>query len=173
MAYLKTLFLTGGPQFSSQIWKASCKALGTTASLSSRYHSKTNGQTVRANQDLESALRCVTAHHPSSWSANLPWIECAHNSLVCSTTGMSPFMAAQGFQPPVPIQAEEITVPSVQDTFRRCCHVCKAARAALCCMSRQNQSLADQHRIPGPSYQLEQQVWLSSHNIPLQDTRVP
>lgn len=52
-----------GPQFSSQVWKAFCRALGTTVSLSSGYHPQTNGQTARANQDLETALLCVTERH--------------------------------------------------------------------------------------------------------------
>uniref|UniRef100_A0A8C5C1B2 Uncharacterized protein n=1 Tax=Gadus morhua TaxID=8049 RepID=A0A8C5C1B2_GADMO len=33
-----------GPQFISQVWRAFCLALGTTASLSSGYHPQTNGQ---------------------------------------------------------------------------------------------------------------------------------
>lgn len=64
-----------GPQFASQVWKAFCRALGAKVSLSSGYHPQTNRQTERVNQDLESALRCVTAHHPASWTTQLPWIE--------------------------------------------------------------------------------------------------
>ena len=90
-----------GPQFSSRVWKAFCQALGASASLSSGYHPQTNGQTERANQDLGSALRCVAAEHPVSWSTHLPWIEYARNSLVCSATGMSPFHVSMGFQPPL------------------------------------------------------------------------
>jgi len=82
-----------GPQFASRVWSAFCKAVGAAASLSSGYHPQTNGQTERANQDLEAALHCVTAHHPVSLSSFLPWIEYAHNSLSCSATVMSPFMA--------------------------------------------------------------------------------
>ncbi|KAI3353056.1 hypothetical protein L3Q82_019628 [Scortum barcoo] len=47
-----------GPQFTSQVWTAFCKALGATPSLSSGYHPQSNGQTERANQSLETALRC-------------------------------------------------------------------------------------------------------------------
>ncbi|CAJ1057674.1 uncharacterized protein LOC108874699, partial [Xyrichtys novacula] len=75
-----------GPQFSSQVWRAFCQAVGAAASLSSGYHPQTNGQTERANQNLESALRCVAAHHPASWSTHLPWIQYAHNSLTSSAT---------------------------------------------------------------------------------------
>lgn len=83
-----------GLQFSSQVWKTLCRALGATASLSSGYHPQMNGQTERANQDPESALRCVTAHNPSFWSMHLPWVEYAHNALTSTAIGMSPFMAS-------------------------------------------------------------------------------
>lgn len=42
-----------GPQFTSRVWKEFCRALGATASLSSGHHPQSNGQTERANQDLE------------------------------------------------------------------------------------------------------------------------
>ena len=41
-----------GPQFASQVWKALCQALETLASLYSSYHTQTNSQTERANQDI-------------------------------------------------------------------------------------------------------------------------
>uniref|UniRef100_A0A3B3HG52 Gypsy retrotransposon integrase-like protein 1 n=1 Tax=Oryzias latipes TaxID=8090 RepID=A0A3B3HG52_ORYLA len=85
-----------GPQFTSKVWNAFCRAIGATARLSSGYHPQTNGQTERANQDLEAALRCVAASHPASWSIHLPWIEYC---LVTSATSLSPFMASNGYQP--------------------------------------------------------------------------
>lgn len=60
-----------GPQFTSQVWKAFCKALGATVSLSLGYHPQSYGQTERASQSLESAIRCVLAHNPASWSCFL------------------------------------------------------------------------------------------------------
>lgn len=122
------------------------KCVGAITSLSSRYHPQTSGQSERANQDLESALRCVTTRHP--WSAHLPWIEYAHNPYVLHYM----FMAAQGFQLPLfSIQEEEIAVPSVQANLWRCCQVWKAACAALCCTSHQNQHLEDWLRTLAPS----------------------
>lgn len=61
-----------GPQFVSQLWKSFCQSLGTSVSLSSGFHPQTNGQTERANQDLEAALRCVASRNPTSWSSYLP-----------------------------------------------------------------------------------------------------
>ncbi|KAI3359008.1 hypothetical protein L3Q82_015392 [Scortum barcoo] len=66
-----------------------------------QFISQTNGQTERTNQDLVTALRCITAANPSSWSSYLPWVEFSHNSLVSSATGLSPFEASLGYQPPL------------------------------------------------------------------------
>ena len=90
-----------GPQFVSRVWKAFCKAMGATASLSSGYHPQTNGQTERTNQDLEAALRCMAEANPTTWSSHLTWVEYSHNSLVSSATGVSPFEASLGYQPPL------------------------------------------------------------------------
>ncbi len=157
-----------GPQFSSQVWREFCKALGAAVSLSLCYHPQTNGQTEWANQDLEAALRCITACHPASWSAFLPWIEYAHNSLTCSATGMSPLMVCYGFQPPLfPNQEEEVVVPAVSEHLRRIREVWRNIRTALNCSSQRNQRLADLHHSPAPDYRLGQ-VWLSSRDLPLQ-----
>ena len=50
-----------GPQFTSRVWQAFCAGIGATASLSSGYHPQTNGQAERANQSLETALRCMSS----------------------------------------------------------------------------------------------------------------
>ncbi|XP_031663351.1 uncharacterized protein LOC116358088 [Oncorhynchus kisutch] len=38
---------------------------------------------------METALRCVTSANPSSWSAQLPWVEYAHNTLTNASSGPS------------------------------------------------------------------------------------
>ncbi len=54
--------------FFTRFWREFCKLLGATVSLSSGFHPQSNGQTERANQDLERTLRCVVSKNPSSWS---------------------------------------------------------------------------------------------------------
>ena len=73
------------PQFVFQVWRAFCKGLGP-VSLSSGYHSQTNGQTEWMNQSVESALHCVAAKKPASYSQFLPCVEYA----VSSAAGLSP-----------------------------------------------------------------------------------
>ena len=38
-----------GPQFTSRVWRAFCKLIGATASLTSGFHPQSNGQTERVN----------------------------------------------------------------------------------------------------------------------------
>ncbi|KAK2899296.1 hypothetical protein Q8A73_012425 [Channa argus] len=150
------------------VWKAFCKALGATVSLSSGFHPQSNGQTERANQSLETALRCVTSSNPATWSSFIPWIEYAHNSLTSSATGLSPFMCSLGYQPPMfPNQETEIAVPSVNAHIRRCRRLWREARAALLRTTQRNKHLADRRRTPAPTYTPGQTVYLSTQNIPL------
>ncbi|KAM4582555.1 uncharacterized protein V3H82_006561 [Fundulus diaphanus] len=133
-----------GPQFTSRVWRAFCKAIGATVSLSSGFHPQTNGQTERVNQDLEAALRCIILDKPTSWCQYLPWVEYAHNSLTSSAT--------------------------VQHHLRRCHRVWRRTRAALSRTAERNSRLANRHRLPAPDYQPGQEVWLSTRNLPLKDT---
>ena len=157
-----------GPQFTSQVWRAFCGALGATSSLSSGFHPQSNGQSERANQEMEAALRCITHASPTSWNTQLPWVEYAHNTLVNASTGLSPFMASLGYQPPLfPELEDEIAVPSVQTHLRRCRHTWKRIRAALLRASSRSQLQANKHRLPPPQYAPGQKVWLRAKDLPL------
>ncbi len=157
-----------GPQFISKFWKEFCHLLGATVSLSSGYHPQSNGQTERANQDLERMLRCLVSQNPSSWSQQLSWVEYAHNSLPVSATGLSPFEGSLGYQPPVfPSTESEVAVPSAHAFVQRCRRTWSRARQTLLWVGARTKAQADRHRSKPPVYVVGQKVWLSSKNIPL------
>ncbi len=157
-----------GPQFVSKFWSEFCRLLGATVSLSSGYHPQSNGQTERANQDLERMLWCVVSQNPSSWSQQLSWVEYAHNSLPVSGTGLSPFECSLGYQPPIFSSLEsEVAVPSAHAFVQRCRRTWSRARQTLLQVGARTKAKADRHRSKPPVYVVGQKVWLSSKNIPL------
>lgn len=158
-----------GPQFTSQVWRAFCTALGAKPSLSSGYHPQSDGQTECLNQELESTLRCITSHIPSTWASYLPWFEYVHNTLTSSATGLSPFEASLGYQPPLfPEQEAELAVPSVQHHLQRCRRTWSRTREALTRTSVHQQYHANHRRTPAPVYTTGQEAWLTAKDIPLQ-----
>ena len=147
-----------GPQFTSQVWRAFCGALGAKSSLSSGFHPQSNGQSERANQQMEAALRCITHTSPTSWNTQLPWVEYANNTLVNASTGLSPFMASLGYQPPLfPELEEEIAVPSVQTHLRRYRRIWKRTRVVLLHASSRSQVQANKQF---------GKVWLRAKDLP-------
>uniref|UniRef100_A0A3B3WPB4 Gypsy retrotransposon integrase-like protein 1 n=1 Tax=Poecilia mexicana TaxID=48701 RepID=A0A3B3WPB4_9TELE len=157
-----------GPQFTSQVWRDFCSALGARPCLSSGFHPQTNGQCERLNQELENTLRCLCASNPTSWSVHLPWVEYAHNTHISSASGLSPFEASQGFQPSLlPESFPDKVIPSVRHHIQNCQRIWNQTKAALQRTSAQNKRLADRKRVPAPIFSPGQRVWLSSKNFPL------
>lgn len=106
--------------------------LGVWYNMQHDVHPQSNGQTERANQDLETTLHCVTAQNPSSCSSFLTWVEYSHNSLSSAATGMTLFMTAYGYQPPLlSAQEQDVAVPSIQAHVTRCAEVWRMAREAF------------------------------------------
>uniref|UniRef100_A0A9J8AV31 Uncharacterized protein n=1 Tax=Cyprinus carpio carpio TaxID=630221 RepID=A0A9J8AV31_CYPCA len=156
-----------GPQFVSKFWQEFCRLLGATVSLSLGFHPQSNGQSERANQDLERVLRCLVSKNPSSWSQQLSMVEYAHNSLPVSATGLTPFECSLGYQPPVFASTEsEVAVPSAHAFVQRCHHTWTRARETLLQVGARTKAKADRHRSKPPVYVIGQKVWLSTKNIP-------
>ena len=114
---------------------------------------KSNGQVEWMNQCLENTLRCVTEQHPTTWSLWLAWAEYVRNSLVSATTGVSPFMAAFGYQPLLfQHQKEEAVVPSVRPYVRQCQRVWRQLCTAIVSASQQMQVQANRRRRAVPAH---------------------
>ena len=140
-----------GPQFISRFWRAFCTLLGTTVSLTSGFHPQSNGQTERANQCLETVLRCLCANNPASWSTQLPWAEYAINGHTSAASKLSPFECCLGYRPPLfPSQEEEVRVSSAVAFIRRCKQTWRATRTNLVRAVQQMKEQADRRRRPVP-----------------------
>ena len=142
--------------------------MGTNVSLSSGFHPQSNGQTKRANQSMETVLRCLCAHNPASWSSQLPWAESAINSHTASASKLSPFECCPGYQPPLfPSQEQEVGFSSVEVFVQRCRHTWRATRTTLVRAAARMKEQADRRRRPAPTNRVGQRVWLSTKDIPI------
>ncbi|KAK3540505.1 hypothetical protein QTP70_032464 [Hemibagrus guttatus] len=157
-----------GPQFTSRVWGALCGRLGIGVSLSSGYHPQSNGQAERLNQEIGRFLRSYCSREQHRWSEFLPWAEYAQNSLIHSSTGLTPFQCVLGYQPPLfPWSGEPSDVPAVEEWYRLSQEVWERAHVRLQRAVRRQRIQADRRRRPHPSYLVGQKVWLSTRNLRL------
>jgi hypothetical protein len=94
------------PKFVAKFWRELFAKLGAVLMRSSAYHSDTDGQTERANLELENYLRNYVDSDQKNWSTLLYMAEFRYNSQVHSATGFSPFFLATGRNPRMPIWFE-------------------------------------------------------------------
>ena len=109
-----TIVSDRGPQFTSDIWKSFCKRLNITSKLSTAFHPETDGQTERANQDVERQLRTYCSYMQNDWLQWLPIAEFADNNATSATTGLTPFFANKGFHPRMSFGPDPTTYDSTR-----------------------------------------------------------
>ena len=95
----ETIVSDRGPQFISSFWEYLTRSLDIKRKLSTAYHPQTDGQTERANQDLENYLRRYVSWTKDDWARWLSVAEFAANAAPSATTGISPFHAVYGYEP--------------------------------------------------------------------------
>ena len=67
-------------KFTSHFWQALFKHLGTKITISTAFHSQTDGQIERLNRTLEEILQVYVTYRPDQWDEYLPVIEFAYNN---------------------------------------------------------------------------------------------
>ncbi|KAK3574552.1 hypothetical protein QTP86_009552 [Hemibagrus guttatus] len=164
----KDIVSNRGLQFTSRVWGSLCARLGIGVSLSSGYHPQSNGQAERLNQEIRRFLRTYCSRQQHHWSEFLPWAEYAQNSLIHSSTGLTPFQCVLGYQPPLfPWSREPYDVPPVEEWYRQRQEVWERAHVRLLRAVRRQRIQADRRRRPHPSYHVGQKVWLLTWNLHL------
>lgn len=152
-----------GPQFSSKVFNELCRLLGIKHSMSTAYHPQTDGQTERANQEIEAMLRIFCANNPEDWYNLIPDIEFAYNSREHSTIKMAPFYAAMGYHPTaIPAAYNRTNIPAVEERLDELKKARNEADAAI--------ELARQHMVERVTRRFKpfkkgQRVWLEGKNL--------
>jgi len=93
---LESVVSDRGPQFAAELTKELNRMLGIKTKLSTAFHSQTDGQTERMNQELEQYLRFFIKHRQKDWPEWLAAAEFTINNKVHTATKVSPFMANYG-----------------------------------------------------------------------------
>ncbi|KAK3535368.1 hypothetical protein QTP70_010217 [Hemibagrus guttatus] len=133
----------------------------------SDWGSQFTSRAERLNQEIGRFLRSYCSREQQRWSEFLPWAEHAQNSLIHSSTGLTPFQCVLGYQPPLfPWHGEPSDVPSVEEWYRLSQEIWERVRLQRAV--RRQRIQADRRHRPHPSYQVGQKVWLSTRNLRLQ-----
>ncbi|GJR31722.1 putative reverse transcriptase domain-containing protein [Tanacetum coccineum] len=83
-------------RFTSHLWQAFQKALGTRLDMSTAYHPQTDGQSEHTIQTLEDMLRACVMDFGGSWDTHLPLIEFSYNNSYHTSIKCAPFEALYG-----------------------------------------------------------------------------
>jgi hypothetical protein len=162
-----------GPQFVSKLWKRVCQLLGIKQRLSTAYHPETDGQTERANAEVEVLLRQWVNFKQDNWSEMLPAVQLVLNGRESATTGVSPFFLAHGYQlEPFrlfdePAEPDRIMTPAEKGDaiIAKLRDAVEWAQMAMAGAQQEQERQANRQRNASPAYKVGDKVWLDLRNI--------
>jgi len=158
------------------------KLTGCRNALSTAFHPQTDGQTDRVNRILEDYLRHYVTGRHTDWDVHLCEAEFVYNNTYQASINSTPFRLTFGQDPRIPFQEvlpSRMTVrflgddyvPAAQEFVRRMRYDVERARQCLKAAQDRMKAYADRHRRDGPTFEVGQQVLLSSKNIKFKHTR--
>ena len=145
------------PRFTSHFAEAVCKATGIQQNLSTAFHPRTDGQTERMNQWVETYLRSFVNNCQNNWSALLPLAEFAHNSWKHEKTKYSPHELITGNVPSAKLMPLDDSTPTVEARLKELSRACSDAQQSLEKRSKNNKEPR--------TLQVNQKVWLDARNL--------
>ena len=92
-----------GPQFKGDFFEKWLKGLGIKHVVSSPYHPQGNGVVERLHRTLNQMIAKLT-EKKGNWASTVPMALLFIRSTPCSATGLSPFLARQGWEPTTPLE---------------------------------------------------------------------
>jgi len=132
------------------------------------YRPQTDGQTERANREVENYLKVWTNNRKDNWVEWLSVAEFSINIKPAAATGVSPFELNHGRIPNFGVSPRRVSSnKSVEDFFKRMEAATKEAKAAL---EHTNDLMVEQenrHRRPARNFVVVQKVWLEATHLNL------
>lgn len=155
-----------GPQFVSGCMKALYQLLDIKGTPSTAFHPQTDGQTERANQEIEQFLRLFVNHRQDDWVEWLAMAEFSYNNRIQASTRQTPFMLNTGRHPRMGSEPfKHSTNESVDQFAQRMQATRKEAEAALHQAADDMARYYNQGRQEAVSYKVGDKVWLDGKNI--------
>ena len=172
----KTIISDRGPQFVALVWQSLCKTLQNKSKLSTAFHPETDGQSERANQEMERYLRTYVNYQQDDWTKWLPIAEYASNACKSDSTQLSPFNINYGFEPRMsfePIDTngsarERILKQKASNIGDVMKDIWEFGSENLKHAREVQKRHADKKRKEGPEYRIGDKAWLSTKNIKTQ-----
>lgn len=148
-------------KFNSHFWRAVFKRLDTKLSMSTAEHPQMDPQTERVNEILEDMLQAYVSKRQTNWKEYLPIVEFAYNSAKHSSTGYSPFMLMDGFQPRAPyaVGLQKEKVQAAKDFLEDMNEMLKLAKDNIKKAQDRARTYTDPHRRP-LTFEKGEQVYL-------------
>ena len=141
----------------SHFSKAICKATNIQQNISTAFHPRTDGQTERMNQWIETYLRSYVNGRQNNWSALLPLAEFAHNSWKHDATKHTPHELIIGTIPSAKLIPLDDSTPTAHSRLLELSRARSDAQDAL------NKRVT--HSRTPKEYQINQKVWLDGRNL--------
>ena len=157
----KRIISDRGTQFTSKLARDICDKLGVKQAMSTAYHPQTDGQTERANQELEQYLRTFCNFRQTDWAKLLPFAEFQHNSTVQSTLKKTPFEVLMGYLP----TATFPLTSNLHDFPDRLRELQKIREEAIAAQLLAKQALQDIVKNSAPLFKPNDKVWLDGKNL--------
>ena len=160
-----------GPQFVAGIMRELNRILGIESKLSMAFHSQTNGQTERVNQELEQYLRMFIDHRQKQWPDWLGTAEFTYNNKAHSSTKMSSFKANYRQGPRMGFEMRKKGKYKGAEKFvTKMKEIQEEAKAALGKAQEEMKKYTDRKRGEANKYKVGDLVMLSTKDLKYQMT---